>query len=35
MNYESVILILFVIASIVAMVTRRLNLPYTIALIGI
>jgi CPA1 family monovalent cation:H+ antiporter len=35
MNYESVILILFVIASIVAMATRRLNLPYTIALMAV
>ena len=35
MSYESVILILFVIASIVAVVTRRLNLPYTIALMAV
>lgn len=35
MNYESVILILFVIASIVAVLTRRLNLPYTIALMAV
>ena len=34
MDYESVILILFVVASLVAMATRRLNLPYTIALMG-
>ena len=35
MNYESVILILFVIASFVAMAMRRLNLPYTIALMAV
>ena len=35
MSYESVILILFVIASAVSMVTRRLNLPYTIALMAV
>ena len=35
MNYESVILILFVIASIVSVLTRRLNLPYTIALMAV
>ena len=35
MSYESAVLILFVIASIVAMATRRLNLPYTIALMGV
>ncbi len=35
MSYESVILILFIIASIVAMATRRLNLPYTIALMAV
>lgn len=35
MNYESVILILFVVASAVAVVARRLNLPYTIALMAV
>ena len=35
MSYESAILILFVIASMVAMATRHLNLPYTIALMGV
>ena len=35
MDYEFVILILFVIASIVAVVTRRLKLPYTIALVAV
>lgn len=35
MNYESAILILFVIASIVAVVTRRLKLPYTVALMAV
>lgn len=35
MSYESVILILFVIASLVSVVARRLNLPYTIALVGV
>lgn len=35
MNYESVILILFVIASVVAVAARRINLPYTIALMGV
>jgi len=35
MSYESVILILFVIASIVAISVRRINLPYTIALMAV
>lgn len=35
MSYESVILILFVIASIVAVAARRLDLPYTIALMAV
>ncbi len=35
MNYESVILILFIIASIVAVLARRINLPYTIALMAV
>lgn len=35
MSYESVILILFVIASVVAVITRYINLPYTIALVGV
>ncbi len=35
MQYESIILILFVIASLVAMFTRKLNLPYTIALMAV
>ena len=35
MSYESVILILFVIASAVAVVARRINLPYTIALVAV
>jgi len=35
MSYESVILILFVIASIVAVAVRRVNLPYTIALMAV
>ena len=34
MSYESVILILFVIASAVAVIARRINLPYTIALVA-
>lgn len=35
MNYESVILILFVVASIVAVAARRIGLPYTIALMAV
>ncbi len=35
MSYESVILILFVIASVVAVAARRVNLPYTIALMAV
>ncbi len=35
MSYESVILILFVIASAVAVIARRVNLPYTIALVAV
>ena len=35
MSCESVILILFVIASIVAIAVRRINLPYTIALMAV
>ncbi len=35
MAYESVILILFVIASAVAIAARRFNLPYTIALMAV
>ncbi len=35
MSYESVILILFVIASVVAVITRYINLPYTIALVAV
>ena len=35
MSYESVILILFVIASAVAVIARRINLPYTIALVAV
>ncbi len=35
MTYESVILILFVIASAVSVVARRVNLPYTIALMAV
>ena len=35
MAYESVILILFLIASFVAVIAKRLNLPYTIALVGV
>ncbi|WP_457605702.1 cation:proton antiporter [Nitratifractor sp.] len=35
MSYESIILILFVIASIVAVTARRYNLPYTIALVAV
>ena len=35
MSYESVILILFVIASVVAVIARRINLPYTIALVAV
>ena len=35
MSYESAILILFVIASIVAVAARRINLPYTIALMAV
>lgn len=35
MSYESVILILFIIASIVAVIARRINLPYTIALVAV
>ncbi len=35
MSYESVILILFVIASIVSVAARRFNLPYTIALMAV
>ncbi len=35
MAYESVILILFVIASAVAIVARRFDLPYTIALMAV
>ncbi len=35
MAYESVILILFLIASFVAVIAKRSNLPYTIALVGV
>ncbi len=35
MTYESVILILFVIASAVSVVARRFNLPYTIVLMAV
>ncbi len=35
MNYESVILLLFVVASVVAVIARRLNFPYTVALIAV
>ena len=35
MSYESVIVILFVIASAVAVIARRINLPYTIALVAV
>jgi CPA1 family monovalent cation:H+ antiporter len=35
MSYESTVLILFVVASLVAMAARRFNLPYTIALMGV
>ncbi|BCD67859.1 sodium:proton antiporter [Nitratiruptor sp. YY09-18] len=35
MNYESVVLILFIIASIVAVVARHIHLPYTIALMAV
>jgi len=35
MQFEYVILILFVIASIVAVLAKRLNLPYTIALMAV
>lgn len=35
MSYESVILILFVISSIVAIFARKVNLPYTVALLAV
>ncbi len=35
MAYESVILILFLIASFVAVIAKRVNLPYTIALVAV
>jgi CPA1 family monovalent cation:H+ antiporter len=35
MSYESAILILFVVASVVAVAARRINLPYTIALMAV
>ncbi len=35
MSYESVILILFIIASIVAVIAQHINLPYTIALVAV
>ena len=35
MSYESVILILFVIASAVAVIAKKVNLPYTIALVAV
>ncbi|WP_457747599.1 cation:proton antiporter [Sulfurimonas sp.] len=35
MSYESIILILFVIASFVSIIAKRINLPYTIALVAV
>lgn len=35
MNYEPVILILFIIASLVGVATRKLNIPYTVSLITV
>ena len=35
MSYESVVLVLFIIASAVAVIARRINLPYTIALVAV
>ena len=35
MNYESTILVLFIVASLVAIIARRVNLPYTIALVAV